>query len=352
METHIHHIRQQMLDAIDTGLGLRILGGNSKAFYGREVDGSELNMASYAGIISYEPTELFITARAGSSLIEINNILLEQEQMLAFEPALINSDTTIGGVVACGLSGPRRPYSGSVRDFVLGVKCMNGLGKEMSFGGQVMKNVAGYDLSRLMTGALGTLGVILEVSLKVLPLPDYEMTCRKSLSYDDAIKMMNELSTKSLPISAACYDGEYMYLRLSGKQDIVNTILKQLAFDKFDDSEQWWQSLKDYQLPIFKSSKPLWRLSVPSTTRLDLNNDEFLIDWGGAQYWIVSARDPEEMFELAEKAGGSATLFRGGDRNGEIFQPLSNEVKKLHIGLKKAFDPHNVLNPGKMYASI
>ena len=281
MEHEIQSIKQQILEAIESGTPIKITGGNSKSFYGREIDGTALDMASYSGIISYEPTELFITAKAGTPLVLINETLAAKGQGLAFEPSQINPHTTIGGVVASGLSGPARPYIGSVRDFILGVRCINGLGEELSFGGQVMKNVAGYDLSRLMTGALGTLGIILDVSIKVLPLPEFELTGRKSLACNDAIKIMNELSARSLPITAACYDGTFLYLRLSGTKDVVTAAFKLLDFDECPDGNDWWKKIRDYQLPLFNGDKPLWRLSVPSTSTLDLHNDEFLIDWGG-----------------------------------------------------------------------
>ena len=352
MEQQIQTLRERILDAIKSAKPLKILAGKSKSFYGRDIEGEPLDMTSYSGVISYEPTELFITARSGTPISLIKQTLADSGQMLAFEPPQINSNATIGGAIATGLSGPRRPYAGSVRDYVLGVRCMNGLGKDMSFGGQVMKNVAGYDLSRLMTGALGTLGVLLEISIKVLPLPEIESTCRKSMTARNAVLMMNELSGKSLPLSAACYDGKYLFLRLSGNKKVVTEALNTLDFDEYLNGEQWWQGLRDYTLPIFKSGKPLWRLSVPSTTQLDLHEEEFLIDWGGAQYWLTSDRPSQEIFNQTAEAGGSATLFRNGDHHAEVFQPLTDEIFKLHSGLKQSFDPHRILNPGKMFAKI
>ena len=309
-------------------------------------------MADYAGIISYEPTELYITARAGTLLSDINKVLAEHRQMLAFEPAQVTSKTTIGGVISSGLSGPRRPYTGSVRDFVLGIRCINGLGKELSFGGQVIKNVAGYDLSRLMTGSFGTLGVILEASLKVMPLPEYEMTCCQALSIDNALAKTHELSALAIPISASCYDGEILFIRLSGNEVMVKETSKTIDLDEYQEGESFWNELRDYKSPIFNTELTTWRLSVPSTSDLELEDEDCLIDWGGAQYWLASERPADEIFTMARDHGGSALFFRGGDRNGDVFQPLSNELLKLQQGLKNAFDPHQILNPGKIYATL
>ncbi len=352
MEQQIQIIKEQVLNAVQLQQPLNIVGGNSKSFYGRKSEGDKLEMSEFSGIIKYEPTELYITVKAGTPLVEIIDVLKQQGQMLAFEPPLINSNTTIGGIVATGLSGPRRPYTGSVRDFVLGIKCINGLGQIMTFGGQVMKNVAGYDLSRLLTGSLGTLGIILEISLKVLPIPKFEMTGRKAMSYSEAIKTMNELSSKTFPVSAACYNKQYLYVRFSGIEKGIVSAIKTLGFDEYPGDEQWWQELRDFQLPVFTDNKLLWRLSLPSTSQLELKDDAFLVDWGGAQYWWASEQEADEVFSIAKKAGGSATLFKGGDQNGEVFQTLPSEIQKLHVGLKQAFDPHRILNPGKMYASI
>lgn len=356
MDNFVKHkvitIKEQISAAIEQGEPLRIVAGNSKAFLGRNVVGNQIDMVDYTGIINYEPTELYITVRAGTLLSEVKEVLAEHGQMLAFEPPEVNEETTMGGVVATGLSGPRRPYAGSVRDFVLGVHCINGLAKEMSFGGQVMKNVAGYDLSRLLTGSYGTLGVILEVSLKVLPLPEFELTGFKNISKQKALEVMSELSGKSIPVSAACYDGDLLYVRFSGNEKVVRDSLKEFKLEEHESGEQFWNGLRDFKLPILNSEKPVWRLSVPSTSNIDLKNDDYVIDWGGAQYWFASDRPANEIFTMAEEQGGSAMLFRGGDRNGDIFQPLAGGLFKLQQELKQAFDPHRILNREKMYEKL
>ncbi len=352
MDQKIITIKEQLLSAIETGEPLNIIAGNSKAFLGREVVGTKINMSDYTGIISYEPTELYITVKTGTLLSDVKKVLAEKNQMLAFEPPEVNENTTMGGVVATGLSGPRRPYVGSARDFVLGIRCINGLAKEMAFGGQVMKNVAGYDLSRLLTGSYGTLAVILEVTFKVLPIPEFELTGYKNSSKQQALEIMHKLSCKSVPVSAACYFNELLYVRFSGNEKVVKDSLKKYSFEQQQNSNQLWDELRDYKLPIFNSEKPMWRLSVPSTSTIDLKNDDYVIDWGGAQYWLASERPAAEIFSLAEEQGGSAMLFRGGDRNGYIFQPLPKEIFKIQQNLKQAFDPHRVLNRDKMYSQL
>lgn len=350
MEQTINNIKQQLAEAIDQKQALKIVGGDSKSFLGRVINGSPLCMAEYSGIIKYEPTELFITVKAGTLLSEINSALAAQGQMLAFEPAEINANTTIGGVVATGLSGPRRAYSGAVRDYVLGIRCINGLGKELRFGGEVMKNVAGYDLSRLMTGAYGTLGIILEVSLKVVPMPEFEMTYCIDMTLEKALEKMRDLSVKATPVSATCYDGKQLFIRLSGNKSTIAESAKRLGFDEYAQGDSFWRELRDYKASIFNTDKPIWRLSVPNTSTLELNDDTFLIEWGGGLYWLHSEREPKDIYDLASRAGGHAMLFNGGDRTKEIFQPLEEGLFNLHKGLKKAFDPYSILNPEKMYA--
>lgn len=352
MQQKIISIKEQIANAIEEKAALQIIGGNSKAFLGRTSTGTALNMADYQGIISYEPTELYITVKAGTLLSEVKAVLAEQGQMLAFEPPEVNEKTTMGGVVATGLSGPRRPYAGSVRDFVLGIRCINGLAKEMSFGGQVMKNVAGYDLSRLLTGSFGTLAVILEITFKVLPLPEFELSASKAMQKHDALQLMSTLSGQSLPISAAAYYDGKIYIRYSGNEKVIRDNLKKNQFEADEKNKTFWKELRKFKSPIFNSAKPIWRLSLPSASNFETADDNYLIDWGGAQYWLASDRPANELFTLAKRQGGSAFLFRGGDRTGDIFQALPDELFKLQKNLKQAFDPHRVLNPNKMYRDL
>ena len=354
MSSNISNIYQDFCDQIiaarKSGQPLIIKGSGSKQFYGRSTTGDEINMQSCAGIISHEPTELVITALAGTRLQEIESVLAQHGQMLPFEPPYFGDDATLGGMVACGLSGPRRPYAGSVRDYVLGIKCLTGKGEILTFGGQVMKNVAGYDVSRLMTGALGTLGIILEASIKVLPRPEHEITLTANTDFNTAMKNMNSWAGKSLSLSAACFHDSQLDIRLSGKKTAVMSAQKVLGMRESESGLDYWKQLREHQLDFFQdNTKPLWRLSVPSnTSAMDLQG-EWLIDWGGAQRWLKTNESMDKIRRITQQAGGHATLFRGGDRDSEIFHPLTPALLQLHRRLKQVFDPEGIINKGRMY---
>ncbi len=346
---HTKEIQESVRTAAASGTALFVHGGNTKAFYGRAITGKSLDVRAHRGIVSYEPTELVVSARAGTPLTELEAALNECGQMLPFEPPHFGEAATLGGAVSCGLSGPARPYAGSVRDFVLGVVCVNGQGERLSFGGQVMKNVAGYDISRLMVGAMGTLGVLLEISLKVLPRPVHETTLALPMDAASAISTMNAWASQPLPVSASCYDGEVLRVRLSGSESGVRSAQQKIGGEQAQDGHAFWTDLRELQLPFFRNDAPLWRISVPATTPAPDNNEPWLLDWGGAQRWLVSARDARAIRKDASAAGGHAVLFRGGDRSGEVFHPLAPTLETIHRRLKEAFDPKGILNPGRLY---
>ncbi len=366
------------------GTALHIRGGGTKEFYGRRTNGQPLDISQHCGILAHEPTELVLTARAGTPLAEIEATLAAKNQMLAFEPPAFGPSATLGGTLACGFSGPRRPWSGSARDFVLGAKVLNGNGEILRFGGQVMKNVAGFDVSRLMVGALGTLGVLLEVSLKVLPRPEAEQTLALALSPDRAIAAMNEWSREPLPLSAAAHLGEAaiapalmigraseasratasargprlnpigdtLYIRISGTGSALRAARARLGGEPVEKGAELWREINEQQRQFFAGDSPLWRLSVPpATPHLDLPG-KWLLDWGGAQRWLKSDALAADIRRAAETAGGHATLFRGGDRNAEVFHPLPPPLAALHRRLKQSFDPAGILNPGRLYAGF
>ncbi|MGH8657496.1 MAG: glycolate oxidase subunit GlcE [Gammaproteobacteria bacterium] len=353
MTSDITEIRSRLQQASAERRTLEILGGGSKRFLGREPLGSVLELAGHRGIVDYQPSELMLTARAGTPLQHIESLLTEQGQMLAFEPPHFGATATLGGTIACGLSGPRRPYVGAARDFVLGVVCLSANGERLTFGGQVMKNVAGFDISRLMAGAMGTLGVLLEISLKVLPRPETEATVARRLPVTEALDLMNHFAGRPLPISAASFDGENMLLRLSGVPSAVAAAEKTIGGDRVPDGEDHWHKLREHELPFFyPRDKPLWRLSLPpASSPLDLAG-EWLFDWGGAQRWLRTDADPTLVRQTAVAAGGHATLFRGGDRSGEVFTPLPLAMWELHQRLKQAFDPHGIFNRGRLYPAL
>jgi glycolate oxidase FAD binding subunit len=309
-----------------------------------------LDISGHRGILSYEPKELVITARGGTPLKEIEAALAEQGQMLPFEPPYFGDNATLAGTIAAGLSGPRRAYTGSARDFVLGVRLLNGKGEILRFGGEVMKNVAGYDISRLMSGAMGTLGVILDVSLKVLPLPAREITLVSSSDTPSAIKRFNELAGKALPLSAAACDGERAYIRLSGAQTAVDAARKALGGDLLDEGDSFWQQrIREQGHAFFQGRTPLWRLSLPPGAAGVSFQRKCLIDWGGALRWVRSDNEPQEIFHAVAEIDGHATLFRNGERNGQIYQPLPAALMTIHKHLKQAFDPQSLFNPGRLY---
>ena len=354
MDTEIQRLSEAVRDAAAHKRPLRIRGGGSKDFYGGPLKGDPLDVTAYRGIVSYEPTELVLTARAGTPLDEIEAALREKGQMLAFEPPHYGPGATFGGCIATGLSGPRRPYAGSVRDYVLGVRILDGKGDDLRFGGQVMKNVAGYDVSRLMTGSLGTLGVLLEVSLKVLPLPTIEVTLRLKCGEPQAIALINSWAGKPLPVSATLFGGSELHVRLSGSHAGVDAAIKKVGGETIapETAERLWSGVREHTNAFFACDGPLWRLSVkPTTPPLGLPGTH-LIEWGGALRWLRSDAPAQTIRDAAAQAGGHATLFRGGDKSIGVFHPLPPALMKLHRNLKHAMDPAGILNPGRLYADL
>jgi glycolate oxidase FAD binding subunit len=329
---------------------LVIVGGGTKGFYGRSSLGTEISISGHRGVTNYEPTELVLTARAGTPLSEIEAILAEQGQMLPFEPPRFGEGATLGGTLACGLSGPARPYRGAARDFVLGTRVLNGRGEVLRFGGEVMKNVAGYDVSRLMVGALGTLGILLEASLKVLPQPAAETTLVHDHSPDAALAAMHALGGKPFPLSGTAYDGERLYLRFSGAAAAVAAAAAQIGGERLPEGERFWRSVRDQTHPFFDGDTPLWRLSVPATAVLTGLEGVGFVEWGGAQRWLRGAAVADAVWQSARAVGGHATLFHGGDRTAEVFQRLPEAMTAVQRKVKQAFDPLGILNPGRLYA--
>lgn len=346
-------LQDRIRAACNDKTALEIVGGNSKRFYGNNnIQKSEvIETRIHQGIISYDPSELVITARAGTPLKEIEALLAENNQMLPFEPPHFGEHATLGGAIATGLSGSRRPFTGSARDFVLGTKIISGKGEVMSFGGQVMKNVAGYDVSRLMVGTLGTLGLLLEVSIKVLPIPNTEVTQCIGMSQQDALKTMHELNQTSLPLSALAYENEKLYVRLSGAQSAVNSARKKVGGESLMHAKNFWQQVNEQTHSFFNEEQSLWRLSVPYTANISLNENTF-IDWAGALHWLYSDKSAEEIQQHAAEQGGAAILFKDTNSSQERFPPLQAKIKQLQINLKLRFDPYGILNYGRLYSEL
>ncbi|NMM37588.1 MAG: glycolate oxidase subunit GlcE [Glaciimonas sp.] len=361
MEQVLKHFKQQVHRATADKTALRIHGGSSKDWYGQTLAGVPLDTRAYRGIIDYDPTELVITARCGTPLAEIEAALTAENQMLAFEPPYFGVGATIGGVFASGLSGPRRPTAGALRDFALGAVLLDGHGEVLRFGGQVMKNVAGYDVSRLLAGSMGTLGLILQVSLKVLPKPFAEITLRFTLDQAQAIAQLNAWAGQPLPISASAWHDGVLILRLSGAPAAVSAAQSKLGGEAVpdQDAEQFWTPLREQSNGFFVCDGPeqaaLWRLSVPGTSAPLLKKYAQLIEWGGAQRWLKTDSSPATtaiVRAAAFQAGGHATLFRGGDKSVGVFQPLAPAIDRVHRNLKNAFDPDAIFNPGRMFAHL
>ncbi len=354
-------LANQVKQAYANGAVLNIRGSATKSFLANsdhDKNTAELiTTREHQGIVNYEPGELVLTARSGTRLNDIQKILASKNQMLAFEPPAYGEQATLGGTIACALSGPRRPYTGSARDYVLGVHMINGRGEVMGFGGQVMKNVAGYDVSRLMTGAMGTLGLLLDISLKVLPAPETEKTLVQDLSPTDARKCMIKLARQYLPISAMSYTDRFLNIRLSGTQATVAASAEKIDGEFIHKHETFWHDIREQQHPFFKSDKALWRLSIPAAsdwvdieTKLD---GDCLIDWGGALVWLTSNETPEKVFAYAKTLGGHARLFRqGNSRSDSRIQPFSPGLLSWHKKIKHAFDPKGILNPGLMHKDV
>jgi len=343
-------LQQAVEHALQQNTTLNITGGGSKSFYGRQPEGARLDVTGHHGIITYEPTELVMTARCGTPLIEIEALLAEHRQMLPFEPPHFGDRATLGGAVACGLSGPRRPFSGAMRDCMLGCTLINGRAEMLTFGGEVMKNVAGYDIARLMVGAMGTLGLLLTLSFKVLPRPAEELTVSLEMDPAEAIKTMNRWAGRPLPLSALCYDGSRVYARLCGTAESVAAAQRRLGGERLALSERFWRTLREQQHPFFQEKRNLWRLSVAPATPIMALPGDWLLDWGGAQRWLKSEAPAGDVFRAAETAGGHATLFRSDDRSEERFQPLAPALMNYHKRLKQAFDPSGLFNPKRLYS--
>jgi glycolate oxidase FAD binding subunit len=344
-------LQERIRDAAGRGAALRLRGGGTKDFYGNAPRGEILDTRGYAGIVSYEPTELVLTVRCGTLLSDLDAALAEHGQFLPFEPPHFGAEATFGGCIAAGLSGPRRASAGALRDYMLGAKLIDGRGRVLAFGGQVMKNVAGYDVSRLLAGSLGTLGLIAEASLKVLPRPPLELTLALELPEERAIDALNRWAGQPLSISAsAWHDGE-LHLRLSGAPSAVRAAAEKIGGEE-TQAALLWSAIREQTAPFFGGPEPLWRIAVPPVTPpLSLGGKQ-LIEWGGGLRWLKSDATPHTVREAAQRAKGHATLFRAADRPTAAFAPLDPVVMRVHRDLKAAFDPAGIFNPGRLYAEM
>lgn len=339
-------LREQIVNAYRTKTPLVISAGNSKSFYGRQVEGEAMPLDGHQGILTYQPSELVITARSCTRLVELEAALDQHNQQLAFEPPLHTEHATLGGAIACGLSGPARAFRGAARDFILGAKVINGKGELLQFGGQVMKNVAGYDVSRLMAGAQGTLGVLTEISLKVLPKSEAETTLAFEVDAALGHQWLRDWLHQGQPISASCHHQGTLSLRLSSTENSITQAHNRMGGEIV--SNELWHQLRHQTHPYFQQDQ-LWRLSLPPSTNVH-NEDDQLIEWGGGLRWKVSNND---LFEQARRLHGHATRYAlRAAPSQHVFQPLQPAMLAIHKRIKQAFDPHNILNPCRLYQEL
>lgn len=357
MDEALQRLIEQVQTARTEKLQVDIRGGGTKAFYGGTPQGLVLGTRGLSGISSYEPSELVITARGGTLLAEVEAALAEKGQCLPFEPPRFAEGGTVGGMVAAGLAGPARVSVGGVRDYVLGATLLNGRCELLSFGGQVMKNVAGYDVSRALAGSLGVLGVICEVSLKVLPLPPATLTLRLEADQASAIRRLNEWGGQPLPLNASAWWDGMLVLRLSGAAAAVQSAQEKIGGEVVEAAlaATFWAGLRDHRDEFFvgaakavDSGAALWRLSVPPTAAPLKLSGEQLLEWGGAQRWICTSAPANVLREAAQAAGGHAVLFRGHDKSAGAFAPLAPAAARIQRELQRAFDPDGLFNPGRL----
>lgn len=365
MKYEIAQLSEQVLEARANFRPLLIQGGNTKSFYGnaferKSAEAISLDMRTLRGIVNYEPTELVITAFAGTPLQDIMDTLDASGQMLAFDPPCFGAHATLGGCIASGLSGPGRLGGGPLKDYVLGSHLLDAQGRVLKFGGEVMKNVAGYDVSRMLAGSMGMFGALLQVSVKVAPKPIQTVTLEWECSEREALTMCHGMRAHPLPVSASAWelvaDKGRLRIRLAGAPAAIESARKKLGGElvSHDESVQYWHDLREQRLAFFASSQ-LWRVAVaPGTPELNLGPT--LIEWGGGQRWIAAELDPAMVRRAAEQAQGHATLFRlgAGKQAPEqgVFHPLTPAVTTIVKRLKQEFDPKGVFNPGRLVAGI
>ena len=383
MQDTLQHFIDRILHASQSGQPIRLRGGGTKDFLGQSLQGEVLDTTGYSGILSYEPSELVITVCAGTPLAEVEAALAEKGQCLAFEPPHFGAHATVGGMVASGLSGPARASVGTVRDFVLGARLLNGKGEHLTFGGQVMKNVAGYDVSRLLAGSWGQLGLITEVSLKVLPVAPGEATLMcAGVSQAQALTLINRWGGQPLPLNASAWvhdttatpAQDYFFVRLRGAIAAVDAAVIKMSAEvqalgaqvtRMDNAQAAidWKASGEQTLDFFKAPTEqdcLWRLSVPQTApMLDVRVQGLActqyIEWHGAQRWLwAPASAATQVREAAVKVGGHATLFRTSAAHGDtdkqvgVFTPLNAVQQRIQNELKKQFDPAGIFNLGRI----
>lgn len=330
-----------------------IRAGGSKDFYGGALEGELLDVSTLTGITHCEPTELVISARAGTPVVQLERVLAAHEQMLAFEPPQFSGRATLGGAVASGLSGPRRAQCGALRDFVLGVELIDGRGELLRFGGRVIKNVAGFDVSRLMAGSLGTLGVLTEVTLKTAPRPRAQCTLRFEMDQRRALETMTLWARRPLPLSGTAWHDDLLHVRVSGAEAAVRAARQALGGEMIDGADEYWECMREQRLDFFAAASELWRISLPANSPVLPVEEPTVIEWGGSLRWLSGPRPGGAVRALAAAHGGHAALYRAPAKPCEgPFQPLSPAVLAIHKRLKAAFDPAGIFNRRRLHPDM
>ncbi|MCY4050767.1 MAG: glycolate oxidase subunit GlcE [Gammaproteobacteria bacterium] len=351
-ETDYSALKAELYSARQTKQPLAIEGGGTRKFYGREIVGKSLSLSDYQGIVEYNPTELVVTVKAGTTIDSLSETLHSNQQMLGFEPPNCLPESTVGGTLALGLSGSTRPYRGNVQDFVLGVRLLTGDGRNMRFGGQVIKNVAGFDVSRLVVGSLGCLGIVLEVSFKVIPKPECEWTLNKEIpDVDQAILEFNALSGKPYPITAAAWCNKLAHIRLSGSEAGVKSAA-QIIGGSINENDPIWEQINTHSHPFFKQGQKIIKVFQKPSASVIASHKPVLVDWGGALRWYREEVDETELQLGLKEQGGWLERFCGADRTQEVFSPLHPATMRIKQRLKDVFDPDRILNPGRMYSEL
>lgn len=348
--TDLADLQDQVRGAIASQRPLCIVGGGSKRFLGREQQGDPIDMKNFSGVVDYQPSELVITVRAGTTVSELQNVLAAENQVLAGEPPEFDGIATVGGTLACNLSGPSRPWSGSIRDHLLGVRIINGKAQHLRFGGQVMKNVAGYDVSRLMAGAMGTLGILTEVTLKVMPRPEATITVCRAIGAADFLRVMNEICRTPLPVTGACWHAGEMRVRLAGLESVIRSAAERIEGSRVEEDDRLWPRLREMDLPFFTAANNLWCISLRSTHEHFEQDEDWFIDWRGARRWLAAARDREALRARVRDAGAELWQLRGAENGADVLPERGAAYRNMLLRLKQALDPGGIFNPGRLYS--
>lgn len=353
MREHVAQVAERVAQAAASRTPLEIRGGGTKRFLGNPAAGEPLEVGAIKGIVDHDPSELNVTVRGGTTVAETEAALAASGQMLGFEPPALGGAATVGGTVACGLSGPRRPAAGACRDFMLGATVVDGSGEVLRFGGKVIKNVAGFDVTRLLAGSMGSLGVIVEVTFRVVARPEAEATCVLELPQAHAIHRANELAGQGTVLSASCWHRDRLSVRLSGSESGVARCAREIGGERADGeaSAGFWRSVRDQTHAFFAGDEPLWKLSLPAVADPVEAEGETMVEWHGALRWLRTRASPEEVRAKAAEAGGAAILYRAGPSLADFrgrFPELPETLGELHRRLTAVFDPAGILNPGRM----